>query len=147
MSAITNPSGHEVEYDKTIAYIHHMYDTRHQIVQFVVGINTALLAVVFQFLTADIAKMILSILGGVVTLALTLMAKRSLRYLVEIEQYAQKLEAKMGFGLIRETSTRMPKGIDSSVYLFIVYWALVITWALLIIYYAIRLFGIALPKL
>ena len=124
-----------------------MYDTRHHIVQFVVGINTALLAVVFQFLTTDFAKTVLSIVGGIVTLALTLMARRSLQYLAEVERYAQELEKQLGFGLIRETSARMPNGIDSSVYLFVVYWVLVTTWALLSIYYALSLFGMSLPHL
>jgi len=142
-----NPISREVEYDKTIAYIHYMYDTRHQIVQFVVGINTALFAVVFQFLKTDIAKTILSFLGCIVTLAFTLMAKRALRYLTEVELYAQELEEQLGFGLIQKTSARMPKGVDSSLYLLVVYWILVVTWALLSIYYALRLFGMALPQL
>jgi len=142
-----NTTGREVEYDKTIGYIQYMYDTRHQIVQFVVGINTALFAVVFQFLTNDVAKTFLSFLGCIVTLAFTLMAKRALRYLTEVELYAQELEEQLGFGLIKKTSARMPKGVDSSLYLLIVYWILVVTWALLSIYYALRLFGLALPQL
>jgi hypothetical protein len=75
------------------------------------------------------------------------MAKRALRYLAEVELYAQELEELLGFGLIQKTSARMPKGVDSSVYLFVVYWILVVTWALLSIYYALLHFGTALPQL
>jgi hypothetical protein len=140
-------SSHEIEYVQTIAYVFHMYETRHQVFKFVVGINTALLAVVFQFLTSNIAKSVLSIFGGIVTLALTLMARRSLRYLAELEKYAQELEGQLSFGLVRETSARMPKGIDSNVYFFIVYWVLVAIWTILSIYFVLRLFVANLPQL
>ena len=136
-----------IEYEQTIAYIVHLYETRHQVFQFVVGVNTALFALVFQFLTSNIAKSILSIVGGIVTLALTLMAKRSLRYLVELEKYAQELEGELGFGLLRETNARMPRGVDSSVYLFIVYWVLVVIWTVSGIYFVLRLFVANLPQL
>jgi hypothetical protein len=112
-----------------------------------VGVNTALFALVFQFLTSNIAKSILSIVGGIVTLALTLMARRSLRYLAELEEYAKELEEKLGFGLLRETNARMPKGVDSSVYLFVVYWALVVSWTVSSIYFVLRLFVVTLPQL
>ena len=116
----------EVEYAQTISYVQHMYDTRHQIFQFAVALNTGLLAVVFQFLTTTGSRLALSMLGGFVTLAITLMARRSWRYLSVLEQYAAELESKLGFGLVRETSSRMPKGADSTVYLFLIYWAFVL---------------------
>jgi ABC-type branched-subunit amino acid transport system permease subunit len=119
-----------------------MYDTRHHIFQFVVAVNTGLLAVVFQFLKSDPTKFILSTIGAVITIALTLMARRSLRYLQEVECYAQHLEKIIGFGLIRETGGKMPKGADSSVYLFVVYWTFVCTWIFLSIYYILRSIGI-----
>ena len=137
----------DIEYEQTIAYVFHLYDTRHQVFQFVVGVNTALFALVFQFLTSNVAKSLLSIVGGIVTLALALMAKRSLRYLAELEKYAKELEEILGFGLLRETNARMPKGVDSSVYLLIVYWALVVIWTIASIYFVLRLFDANLPQL
>jgi hypothetical protein len=137
----------ETEYEQALAYLFHMYDTRHQVFQFVVGVNTALFALVFQFLTSNLAKSVLSIIGGIVTLALALLAKRSLRYLAELEKYAQWLEGKLGFSLLRETNARMPRGIDSSTYLFIVYWALVALWVVSGIYFVLRLFIVNLPQL
>jgi hypothetical protein len=130
--------GLELEYERTITYIHHMYDTRHQIFQFVVGLNTALLAVVFQYITAEVGQAALSLVGGTVTLALTLMARRSWQYLAQVERYARELEERLGFGLIRETSARMPKGIDSSVYLFVIYWVLIVIWAVLSAYHVVQ---------
>lgn len=125
----------------------HMYETRHQVFQFVVGANTALFALVFQFVTSAAAKSVLSLVGGIVTLALTLMARRSLRYLAEVENYAQGLEEGLGFNLLRETNARMPKGVDSSMYLIFVYWALVVIWAISGIYFVLSLFIAELPQL
>lgn len=136
----------DIEYEQTIQYIQHMYDTRHQIFQFVVAINTGLLAVVFQFLQRDVTKVIMSLLGALVTIALTLMARRSLRYLQEVETYASELERALDFGLIQRTSERMPKGIDSSVYLFVVYWTFVATWIVLGAYYVLRVVGVPVPN-
>ena len=137
----------ETEYEQAFAYLFHMHATRHQVFQFVVGVNTALFALVFQFLTSNLAKSVLSIVGGIVTLALTLMAKRSLRYLAELEKYAKWLEEELGFGLLRETNARMPKGVDSSMYLFVVYWALVVLWVVSSLYFLLRLFIVDLPQL
>jgi len=146
MQPQTQQINHEIEYEQTLAYLMHMYDTRHQVFQFVVGSNTALFALVFQFVTSTVAKSILSVVGGLVTLALTLMAMRSLRYLAEVEKYAQKLEEELGFNLLRVTNARMPKGVDSSIYLVYVYWALVIIWAITSVYFVAGLFTI-LPQL
>ena len=132
----------EVEYTQTIAYIQHMYDTRHQIFQFVVALNTGLMAVVFQFLQSDKSRMALSILGGFVTLATLLMARRSWTYLNVLESYAMELESTLGYGLVRCTSARMPKGTDSTVYLFLIYWALVLMWVILSVVYVLRSFGV-----
>jgi len=136
----------ETEYEQALAYLMHMYETRHQVFQFVVGANTALFALVFQFVTSVVAKSVLSVVGGIVTLALTLMARRSVRYLAEVENYAQKLEKELGFNLLRETNGRMPKGVDSSVYLIYVYWALMVIWVIAGVYFMLELFT-NLPQL
>jgi len=136
------PNGNrEVEYEQTIAYVHHMYDTRHHIFQFAVALNTGMLAAVFQFLTTNVTKLALSALGGIVMLAVTLMAKRSWEYLNVLETYAAELEKSLGFALVRTTSERMPKGMDSTLYLFFIYWGFVMVWLALSICYALLLFG------
>lgn len=135
----------EVEYEQTIQYIQHMYDTRHHIFQFVVAINTGLLTVVFQFLQRDVTKIIMCLLGALVTVALTLMARRSLRFLQEVEHYAKELEEVLGFGLIQKTAERMPKGNNSSAYLFVVCWSFVATWTILSAYYVLRATGVPVP--
>jgi len=147
MQLQADPNIRKTEYEQALAYLFHMYETRHQVFQFVVGVNTALFALVFQFLTSSLAKSVLSIVGGIVTLALTLMARRSLRYLAELEKYAKWLEGELGFSLLRETNARMPKGVDSSMYLFVVYWALVFLWAVSSVYFVLRLFIVDLPQL
>ena len=76
-------------------------------------------------------RLALSLLGGAVTLAITLMARRSRRYLVELEAYARELEQALAFGLVGTTSARMPKGIDSTLYLHFIYGVLVVVWAVL----------------
>jgi len=119
-----------------MSYIQHMYDTRHQIFQFAVALNSALLAAIFQFVKVDSGRLALALVGGFVTLALTLMARRSLAYLQVLEAYVQELEVERGFGLVRTTYARMPKGIDSSVYLHLVYWTLDLVWAALTALYA-----------
>ena len=119
-----------------MAYIQHMYDTRHQIFQFAVALNSALLAAIFQFVKADSGRLALSALGGLVTITVTLMARRSRAYLVVLEQYVAELEGELGFGLVKTTGARMPKGIDSTLYLHFIYWLLVIVWLILIIYFA-----------
>ena len=119
-----------------MSYIQHMYDTRHQIFQFAVALNSALLAAIFQFVKSDGGRLGLSALGGVVTISVTLMARRSRAYLVVLEQYVAELEAELGFGLVRTTAARMPKGIDSTIYLLFIYWLLVIVWLVLITYFA-----------
>jgi len=146
MQSQPKSTNRETEYEQTLAYLMHMYETRHQVFQFVVGANTALFALVFQFVTSTIAKSVLSIVGGIVTLALTLMAGRSLRYLAEVEKYAKELEHELGFGLLRETNARMPKGVDSSVYLIYVYWVLVVIWIIASVYFVLSLFT-NLPQL
>jgi len=131
------PTGNrEVEYAQGMAYIQHMYDTRHQIFQFAVALNSALLAAIFQFVKADTGRLALSALGGVVTITVTLMARRSRAYLVVLEQYVAELEGELGFGLVKTTGARMPKGIDSTLYLHFIYWLLIVVWLILIIYFA-----------
>jgi hypothetical protein len=146
MQPQAKPTNRETEHNQTLTYLIHMYETRHQVFQFVVGANTALFALVFQFVTSIMAKSILAIVGGIVTLALTLMARRSLRYLTEVEKYAQELEKELGFNLLSETNARMPKGVDSSVYLIYVYWALVVIWVIAGVYFVVSLFS-NLPQL
>ena len=126
----------EVEYAQAMSYIQHMYDTRHQIFQFAVALNTALLAAIFQFVEAGSGRLTLSLLGGAVTLAITLMARRSRRYLVELEKYTVELEQTLGYGLVTKTAARMPKGVDSTLYLHFIYWILVVVWAVLSLYFA-----------
>jgi hypothetical protein len=129
----------EVEYQQAVSYIQHMYDTRHQIFQFAVALNTALIAAIFQFVQVETGRFALSVLGGVVTLAITLMARRSGRYLVELERYTAELEQGLGYGLVGTTAARMPKGIDSTVYLHVIYWTLVIVWTGLGVYFGGRI--------
>jgi hypothetical protein len=74
-------------------------------------------------------------------LALTMMARRSQAYLRVLEAYAQELETERGFGLVRTTYARMPGGIDSTVYLHLVYWTLVVVWAVLAAWYTRSLLG------
>lgn len=137
----------ETEYSNAILYIFHMYDTRHHIFKFVIGINTAMIAIVFQYLSSDFTKFIFSLIGCITTLSLTLMAKRSFRYLLNLEEYAKKLERELNLSLLNEPSSKMPKGWDSSVYLFVVYYFLVIIWFLLAVYFLLRLLFPELPKL
>ena len=133
------PNGNrEVEYQQGMSYIQHMYDTRHQIFQFAVALNSALLAGIFQVVKTDSGRLALSALGGVVTIAVTLMARRSRAYLVVLEQYVADLEGELGFGLVKTTADRMPKGLDSTLYLHFIYWLLVVVWLTLIIYFALQ---------
>jgi hypothetical protein len=136
------PTGNrDIEYQAAMAYVQHMYDTRHQIFQFAVALNTALLAAIFQFIQVNSGRLALSLLGGVVTAAITLMARRSHKYLQTLEAYAGELEGELGFGMVRTTSARMPKGIDSTSYLHFVYWILVMLWAALSGYYTVQVAG------
>jgi len=125
----------EVEYQQAVSYIQHMYDTRHQIFQFAVALNSALIAAIFQFVQVNTGRLALALLGGFVTLVITLMARRSRQYLVELEKYAAELETGLGFGLVGTTASRMPRGIDSTVYLHMIYWALVLVWIGLSVFY------------
>jgi hypothetical protein len=133
------PNGNrEIEYQQAMSYIQHLYDTRHQSFQFAVALNTALLAAIFQFVKVDSGRLALSLLGGAVTLAITLMARRSRRYLVELEKYTAELEQSLGYGLVTATAARMPKGVDSTLYLHFIYWILVLVWAVLSLDFAGR---------
>lgn len=137
----------EIEYIQAISYIFHMYDTRHHIFKFIVGINTVMIAIVFQYLSSDITKLFFSIISGVITLSLTFMAKRSFIYLINLEEYTKKLEEDLNIALITKPSSQMPKGSDSSIYLFITYYFLFFIWVLLSIYFLLRLLFPELPKL
>ena len=139
MNPPVTPGNRDVEYTATMSYVQHMYDTRHQIFQFAVALNSALLAAIFQFIQEDSGRLALSLVGLFVTSAITLMARRSRAYLVVLETYAAELEADIGFGLVRTTSARMPKGIDSTLYLHFIYWILVIVWAVLTIFFIRRM--------
>lgn len=137
---MANASGNrDIEYQATMSYVQHMYDTRHQIFQFAVALNSALLAAIFQFVQVPSGRLALSLVGLFVTMSITLMARRSRQYLIVLEAYAGELEGELGFGLVRTTSARMPKGIDSTVYLHVIYWLLVAVWAVLTAHYAARL--------
>jgi hypothetical protein len=122
------PGNKEVEYAQAIGYIHHMYDTRHRIFQFSVALNTALVAGVVQFVDADTTRLALAIVGGVVSLVVSLMARRSYLYLQFLEQYTRELEEQLDYGLVRETGARMPSGIDSTVYFLFVYNLAIVIW-------------------
>lgn len=125
----------EVEYEQAVSYIRHMYETRGQIFQFSVTLNAGVLAVVFQYLSANEAKLALSSVGFLVNLALTLMAWRSWLYLRVLETYTINLEAKLKYGLISETARNMPKGIYSTTYLFFIYWTFILAWSGLVGYF------------
>lgn len=131
-----------VEYQQTISYLHHMYDTRHRIFQFGIFVNAGLLAVVFKVAESSIAKISISMMGILIIFSLTLMAIRSDQYRKQVERYAEELEGKLGFELVRVTNQRMPKGLDSTKYLFYSYWAMVFIWALLLIYFLFEAFGV-----
>lgn len=131
-----------VEYQQAIAYLHHMYDTRHRIFQFGILINAGLLGVVFKLAESTIARVSISTTGFLIILSLTLMAIRSDQYRIQIERYTEELELKLGFGLVRITNQRMPKGLDSTKYLFYSYWAMAFVWALLLIYFLFEAFGL-----
>lgn len=141
------PGNRDVEYEQAIEYIHHMYDTRHQIFQFAIGLNTVLLAAVFQFLTTDLARLAMSLLGGCATLAIALMARRAHTYTGVLETYCKELETQLGFGLVGYTSSRMPVGWDSTVYLFLVYWLFIAAWIVLFAFYGLRYAGLAFVQL
>jgi hypothetical protein len=54
------------------------------------------------------------------------------------EAYAEEPEGDLGFGLVRTTSARMPRGPDSTEYLHFVYWIIVVAWAILSVYFSLR---------
>jgi len=137
--APTGSGNRDIEYQATMSYVQHMYDTRHQIFQFIVALNSALLAAIFQFVQVNTGRLALAMLGGVVTVSKTLMARRSRQYLQVLEAYAAELEAELGFGMVRTTTARMPKGIVSTSYLHFVYWVLVTVWIALTAYYATQI--------
>lgn len=129
----------EVEYAQAIGYIHHMYDTRHRIFQFSVALNTALVAGVVQFVDADTTRLALAIVGGVVSLVVSLMARRSYAYLQVLERYTRELEEKLDYGLVRETGARMPRGVDSTLYFLFVYYLAIVIWLGVAVYSVSRL--------
>ena len=131
----------ELEYDKTLSYIFHMYDTRHKIFQFAVSMNTILLAVVLQYIDATLAKFLLSLLAGTVTIALYLMGIRAWRYLSNLENYAKEIEGELGFAALNQADSRMPKGTDSTKYLFFVYFLMSSLWLVLSIGYLANVIG------
>lgn len=133
----------ELEYSKTIDYIHHLYETRSKIFHFAVALNTGLLAVVFQFLTENIAKLGMSALGFGIMYVILLMARRSWQYLQELERYACELESSLGYSLVTTTSKRMPKGLDSTHYLLLVFGVFVVMWLALGANYSLRLLGLS----
>jgi hypothetical protein len=138
MTPPVGPGNRDIEYQATMSYVQHMYDTRHQIFQFAVALNSALLAAIFQFIREDSGRLALSLVGLFVTSAITLMARRSRVYLVVLEAYAAELETELGFGLVRTTSARMPKGVDSTLYLHFIYWILVMVWIVLTTFFISR---------
>jgi hypothetical protein len=119
---------YETEYVQAMSYIQHMYNTRHQIFQFVVALNTGILVGVFQFAHSARQRAAFCGLCEAVTLAITLMARRSQTYLHVLEEYTRELEERIGCRMVRNTTARMPKGLNSTQYLFFVYWALVLLW-------------------
>jgi len=133
----------EIEYSKTIDYIHHLYETRSKIFQFAVALNTGLLIIVFQYLTESVAKLGMSALGFAVTFVIVLMAKRSWRYLQELEKYACELELSLGYSLVTTTSRRMPKGLDTTHYLLLVFGVFAFMWLALGANYSLRLLGLS----
>ena len=122
----------ETEYEQTISYIHHMYDTRHRIFGFLIAMNAGLLTVIFEVLDSEPAMLVLCVIGLATTLALTLMCVRANRYRVQLERYAAELEAELGFGLIKTTGERMPKGLDSTVYIFCLCWLMAVIWSVVL---------------
>lgn len=124
----------KIEYVQSLEYIRHMYDTRSQIFQFCVTLNSGLLAVVFQFLTENTTKIIIGTLAGAITLAITLMAARSLKYLKALESVVIEIESSIGASLIKDANRKTPKGIDSSTYLMFTYWALCLMWIAILIF-------------
>lgn len=122
----------ETEYEQTISYIHHMYDTRHRIFGFLIALNAGLLTVIFEVLDSEPAMLVLCVIGLATTFALTLMGVRANKYRIQLERYAAELEIQLGFGLIKTTGERMPKGMDSTVYIFCVCWLMLLIWSIVL---------------
>ncbi len=142
MNSEKKAGNRELEYDKVLSYIFHMYDTRHKIFSFAVSINTILLAVVFQYIEANLAKLLLSILAGTITTALYLMNIRASHYRAHLENYAKEVEQTLGFSALTTVDSRMPKGVDSTKYLFFVYFLMSCLWGILSMGYFINVIGI-----
>ena len=121
-----------------MAYVQHMYDTRHQIFQFAVALNSALLAAIFQFIQEDSGRLALSLVGLFVTSAITLMARRSLAYLVVLEAYAAELETetwvRAGAYDERADAERDRQHPVPPLHL----WILVVVWAILTVFFISR---------
>ncbi|MBL4566917.1 MAG: hypothetical protein JKY85_02660 [Porticoccus sp.] len=135
----------ELEYDKILSYIIHLYDTRHKIFQFCVSINTILLAVIFQYIDELAAKFFLSIFAGAITISLSLMGIRSWRYLCTLEQCVGNVEEKLGLSALKIASSKMPRGMDSTKYLFFVYLLMSILWIVLSVGYLANILDYQIP--
>jgi hypothetical protein len=137
---IESPRGpsYEAEYKECMSYVQHMYDTRHHIFQFIVGLNTALFAGLSQVAHTAHEKLAVCVLGFVVTVTMALMARRSSTYLRTLEAYTKEVEAKVGFGMLTTTTSRMPRGLDSTKYLFVVYWSIVCAWVVALVQLAVH---------
>ena len=127
-----------VEYQQAIIHLHHMYDTRHKIFQFSVVINAALLTIAFKMPELSLERVLMALMGFLITMFITLMAIRSNKYLKQVEVYTEELESFIGFGLINTTNKRMPKGIDSTSYFFYTYWAMILLWLFIITNFIIK---------
>ena len=55
-----------------------------------------MLAVVFQFLTQDAARLAVAFAAGLATLAITFMARRAYQYTSVLEDYTTELEHRLG---------------------------------------------------
>ncbi len=121
-------SARETEYKEAMTEKHHIYETRHKFFNFTILINAAFSAGVFNFVKTEGERVGLSLLAGVVTLVMTLMAIRSNRYLKEVDNFIIELETILGFELVTKTRARMPSGLTSTNYFFICYWLVAISW-------------------
>jgi len=129
----------DAEYKQTVDYIMHMYETRHKIFHFCIIFSAALLTVVFKLLHDNDEKFIISTFTLIISIVFTLMAKRSIKALVQFEMYAEKLEKEIGYNLITYTNNKLKGGINTNWYFLSLYWLLVVMWLSGSVYFFIKL--------
>lgn len=130
----------EVEYIEANNLMRHMLDSRANVFSFAIGFNGAVMAVVMQYVSQNVAKILVSIFALATTFVFSRIERRKIYIYDQYIKHGRMLETILGYTLLSETFSGIEKTrFRTRDYYMMLYWLIMLLWIIQI--------GITIPNL